>query len=130
MGTQRSHGCNNNKGSYTAVLHRYIESQVMPSRYEKESNNHKMGEFDHSQARPGPGDVSPETTSSFFTDKGSFDFKAHPNLPGIPVPYQFHVECKPERDPVESRERVMRRDVFNFLEGHKTFASRVYHHFM
>ena len=129
MGTQKSHSYNNNKGTYTAVLHRYIESKEMPSRYDKETNNHQMETINHSRAMPSHGDISPETASS-CTEKGSFDFKTHPNLPGIPVPYEYHIELKPESVHTESRGRIMKREVFNFLEGHKTFASRVYHHFM
>lgn len=102
----------------------------MPSRYDKEPNSHAMEDLNHhSQSRP-EGDASPETISSFYTDKGSFDFKAHPNLPGIPVPYEYHVELKTGDKNLESKGRIWRRQVFNFLEGHKTFASRVYHHFM
>ena len=132
MGTQRSHGWNNNKRSYTAVLHRYIESKEMPSRSDRGTNNHSIEMKNHLSSRLARGDISPETASS-YTDKGSLDFKEHPNLPGIPVPFKCGLEIA-GNDPgtivVPQASKRMKTKVFNFLEGHKTFSSRVYHHFM
>ena len=126
MGTQKSHGWNNNKRSYTAVLHRYIESKEMPSR--EEANSHHIEMTNHASDRPSHGDISTESPSS-NTGKSTFNFQEKPNLPGIPLPLKY-TENAPEVDVVGKDTRRMRTEVFNFLEGHKTFASKVYHHFM
>ena len=126
MGTQRSHGWNNNKRSYTAVLHRYIESKEMPSR--EEENSHHIEMTNHASDRPTHGNIKPESPSS-STEKSSFNFQEKPNLPGIPLPLNY-AGNEPEVDVAGKDTRKMRTEVFNFLEGHKTFASKVYHHFM
>ena len=127
MGTQKSHGWNNNKRSYTAVLHRYMESKEMPSRSDRGTNNHSIEMRNHLSSRPAHGNISPETTSS-FTDKGSLNYKEYPNLPGIPVPLKSGLEVAGNSE--TQAPKKMKTKVFNFLEGHKTFSSRVYHHFM
>ena len=132
MGTRTSQGWNNNKRSYTAVLHRYIESTEKPSSSGMDTNNHSIEMVNHLSGRPAGGDISPETNSS-YTDKSSFDSKAHPKLPGIPLPLNCGVEMT--GDGTETKEKKptpkeLKTMVFNFLEGHKTFSSRVYHHFM
>ena len=128
MGTQKPLIANNNKVSYTAVLHRYIDSKEMPSRYDKDTNQHPLEHLNHTTPRLSPDEKACNDSPKSQTN--SFDFRAHPNLPGIPIPYEYHVEMKPESIYVESKERILRRDIFNFLEGHKTFSSRVYHHFV
>ena len=129
MGSQKSYGANNNKTSYSAVLHRYIDSKEMPSRYDKEPTQQPADTRNHAKAGTNDRDHDIALVRNGSEKRPSYDFKAHPNLPGIPVPYEYHVELKPG-EPHGSKVRRWRRKIFNFLEGHKTFKSNLYHHFV
>ena len=100
-------------------------------RFEKDPNENAMITFNNGRQRlQGPVlSVDASIDAALIRHRqGSPDIKAEVHLPGTYIPYELRYVTDRKANSLPAKLRHVRRATFNFLEGRKTFWSRMYHH--